>query len=383
MSQAEPQSTHARPRRVLVLGSYAPSLTLFRGTMLAEMAARGHQVVAAAPAIDEAIAAELRRIGAEPVSVELSNASLNPLGMLRSYRALRRLIRQHRPDLILAYTIKPVILAALAGRAEGVPRIASLITGLGFAFTGDKLTGKRRLVRQVAASLYRQAIARSDVVMFQNRDDQATFRDLAILPPGKPSQVVDGSGVDIEHFAPAPLPQDISFLMIARLLKDKGVREFAVAAHRIRSEHPDVRVSLVGYLDPSPDSIRPEELEMMKAGGVDFLGKLDDVRPAIAGCRVYVLPSYREGTPRSVLEAMAMGRAIVTTDAPGCRETVIEGKNGFLVPVQDSEALYRAMKRFVDDPGLAETMGAQSRRYVESRYDARKVAADILEHLEL
>ncbi|WP_114953008.1 glycosyltransferase family 4 protein [Sphingosinicella terrae] len=384
MPQQTPIPGHRPPsQRVVVLGSYAPSLTKFRGPMLAAMAARGHQVVAAAPAIDAATAAELRGLGVEPVSIEISNASLNPVGMWRSYRALRRLLRARRPDLILSYTIKPVILGALAGRVEGVARIASLITGLGFAFTGENVVGRRRMVRQVAASLYRQAIVRSDIVLFQNRDDQATFRSLGILPEHAGSAVVDGSGVDIEQYALARLPAETSFLMIARLLKDKGIREFAIAANRIRREHPEVRVSLVGYLDPSPDSITPEELETIKAGGIEFLGKLDDVRPAIAGCRVYVLPSYREGTPRSVLEAMAMGRAVITTDAPGCRETVIDGTNGYLVPVQDAEGLYHAMKKFVLDPALAEHMGMESRRIAEQRYDARKVSADILGHLGL
>lgn len=377
------QDRSVRSRRILLFASYAPSLVNFRGPLIAAMLSRGHEVVAAAPAMDETTAGHLRRLGAQPVSIRLINASLSPMGLLRSYREARGLIRSHRPDLILSYTIKPVIVGALAGRAEGVRTVVSLITGLGFAFTGDRVSGRRLLIRRVAAFLYRLAIARSDVVLFQNRDDQQMFRELAVLPAGKDSAVVDGSGVDVDHFAPAPLPAGTAFLMIARLLRDKGIREFAIAANRIRTEHPEVRAALVGYLDPSPDSITPEELERIRAGGVEFLGKLEDVRPAIADCTVYVLPSYREGTPRSVLEAMAMGRAIITTDAPGCRETVVDGSNGLLVPVQDADALYRAMKRFVLEPGLAAQMGEESRRMAERRYDARKVAAAVLKHVGL
>jgi len=166
--------------------------------------------------------------------------------------------------------------------------------------------------------------------------------------------------------------------MIARLLRDKGIREFAVAASRLRREHPEIPVALAGYLDPSPDSLTQRELDELVATGIHFHGKLEDVRPAIAESSVYVLPSYREGTPRSVLEAMAMGRAIVTTDTAGCRETVTDGVNGFLVPVRDADALYSAMKRFVADPALAARMGAQSRRIAEERYDAREVSAEIL-----
>jgi glycosyltransferase involved in cell wall biosynthesis len=171
--------------------------------------------------------------------------------------------------------------------------------------------------------------------------------------------------------------------MIARLLWDKGIREFAAAAKRLRREHPEVPIALVGYLDPSPDSLSESELAALVAAGVDFKGKLEDVRPAIAECSVYVLPSYREGTPRSVLEAMAMARAIVTTDAPGCRETVKDGINGFLVPPGDADALYEAMVRFIERPELAAEMGARSREIAERRYDARKVSADIIRHVGL
>ena len=384
--ETEPAGSGAEQRaarRVLILGSYAPSLLNFRGPLIAALVARGHRVLAAAPAIDDATASRLRALGAEPLSVGLSNSSLSPLQMMRSYRALRRLLRAERPDVILSYTIKPVIIGALAGRAEGVGRVVSLITGLGFALTGERIGMKRRAVRAAAAFLYRRAAARSDLILFQNPDDLADFRRLKLLPVGARAQVVDGSGVDIEHFAPAPLPPKPAFLMIARLLWDKGIREFAAAARRLRAEHPEVPIALVGYLDPSPDSLTRSELDALIAAGVDFKGRLDDVRPAIAACSVYVLPSYREGTPRSVLEAMAMGRAIITTDAPGCRETVVDGANGILVPPGDADALHAAMKRFIAAPQLAGPMGAESRRLAEFRYDARKVSADIIRHAGL
>ena len=367
-------------RRVMILGSYAPSLLNFRGPLIAALCARGHRVLAAAPDIGEATASGLRAIGAEPLSLRLSNVSLSPLSMLKSLRDVRRLLRAHRPDLLISYTIKPVILGAMAGRALGVPRIVSLITGLGFAFTDEGGGPGRRFVRFVASRLYRMALARSDMILFQNRDDQALFRELGLLPADRPTAVIDGSGVDIDLFAEAPLPAGPAFLMIARLLRDKGIREFAAAAKRLRRTHPEVPIALVGYLDPSPDSLTEAELAELVACGIEFHGKLDDVRPAISDCSVYVLPSYREGTPRSVLEAMAMGRAIITTNAPGCRETVVDGVNGLLVPVRDADTLYSAMERFVLDPEMAPRMGAESRKLAERRYDARKVSADIIRH---
>lgn len=382
MGQAQ-EAVDPRPRRVMLLGSYAPSLVNFRGPLIAALKARGHEVLAAAPDMDEATALALRSLGAEPLSLRLSNASLNPLAMLRSLAELRRLLRRRRPDILISYTIKPVILGAFAGRAAGIATIVSLITGLGFAFTGKGGDLKRRLARGAASRLYRAALKRSDLVLFQNKDDQALFRELGLLAPGARTEIVDGSGVDTSHYAPSPLPPGASFLMIARLLRDKGIREFAEAAKRLRREHPEIPVALVGYLDPSPDSLTQVELDELVECGITFHGKLEDVRPAFADCSVYVLPSYREGTPRSVLEAMSTGRAIITTDAPGCRETVIDGVNGLLVAPRDAGALYTAMLRFVAEPGLAAAMGEQSRRIAETRYDARKVSADMLRHIGL
>jgi glycosyltransferase involved in cell wall biosynthesis len=365
-------------RKVLVLGSFAPSLVHFRGSLISAMVHEGNEVAAAAPAIDEATAKQLRALGAEPREVSLSNASLNPFGLIRSVGLVRRLIREVRPDVILAYTVKPVVAAALAGRSERVAKIVSLITGAGYAFTGGR--EPKRLVSRAAASLlYRAALKRSDVIIFQNRDDERLFRDLRLVPRDRATHIVNGSGIDLEHFALVGLPRRPAFLMISRLLKDKGIREFAEAAKRLKAEHPDVPIALVGFLDPSPDSLTQAELDDLIRCGIDFKGRLADVRPAIADCSVYVLPSYREGTPRSVLEAMAMGRAIITTDAPGCRETVSDGVNGFLVPTRDANALHDAMVRFVNDPGLAASMGAESRKIAERKYDVREINRTMLQ----
>ena len=182
-------------------------------------------------------------------------------------------------------------------------------------------------------------------------------------------------------FSVASLPSGPPcFLLIARLLGDKGVREYAQAARRIRELHPSVRCLLVGWIDTNPDAIAQHELDAWVAEGtLEFLGRLADVRPAIAACSVYVLPSYREGTPRTVLEAMAMGRAVITTDAPGCRETVANGVNGFMVPVQSADALEQAMLKFVHNPDLAARMGLRARQVAENKYDIHKVNTVMLQ----
>lgn len=361
-----------------MFGSLALSLINFRGPLIAELVARGHRVFALAPDIDEGVAGQLRALGAEPVSIRLGRTSLNPFGAMATLRDLTRALRAIGPDIVFAYTIKPIILGAAAARAARVPRFVCLVTGLGYAFTGGR-EPKRLLSRMIGKRMYKRAFRQSVLAVFQNPDDLGEFRRLGLLPPSLRTLLVAGSGVDVDHFAPAPLPAGASFLMIARLLKDKGMREFAKAAERLKAERPDVRIGLVGFLDTSPDGIGQAELDRLVAAGIDYRGLQLDVRPAIAEHSVYVLPSYREGTPRSVLEAMAMGRPVITTDAPGCRETVVDGVNGLLVPVKDWEALYRAMRRFVDDPAPIAPMGAQSRRLAEEKFDVRKVNAALLD----
>lgn len=362
-------------RTVVVLGSYAPSLILFRGPLIEALVGRGYRVVAMAPAIDDKVAGKLRALGAEPRQVDLVNASLNPLATLKSVAALRRIFAEVGPHAVLSYTIKPVTLGSLAAAAAGVPKIIALITGLGFAFIPGA-GAKRRIGRAVATFLYRRALRKAHVVIFQNPDDRQFFTDHKLLL-GKEAHVVNGSGIDLAHFTPAPLPSEPRFLMIARLLGDKGVREYAEAAAALKKRHPQVKFGLVGYFDPSPDGITQEEFERWN-GAVDFLGKLDDVRPALADASVYVLPSYREGTPRSSLEAMAMGRPIVTTDAVGCRETVEDGVNGFLVDVRSADSLAAGMEKFIRDPSLMVPMGAASRRLAERKFDVHRVNEAIL-----
>ena len=328
--------------------------------------------------MDAATGAALRALGARPRELRVTNQSLNPFDMWRALVKLRRLLREDPADVLISYTIKPAVLGAIAGAAEGVPLVISMITGAGYAFAGGR-NPKQLFARAAATQLYRIALHRSDLVVFQNPDDEALFGELGMIAPGQNVCRTNGSGVDLEHFRPTPLPPEPSFLMIARLLKTKGIREFAAAAARLKSEYAEVPVHLVGYIDSSPDSISEAELRRIVDSGIQFHGRLDDVRPAISRCSVYVLPSfYREGVPRSVLEAMAMGRAIITTDAPGCRETVADGVNGLLVQPRDPDALYEAMVRFVREPALAARMGKQSRKIAESKFDVDRVNAYLL-----
>jgi glycosyltransferase involved in cell wall biosynthesis len=307
----------------------------------------------------------------------------NPLADLSTLFALRRLMRALKPGHVLAYTIKPVIYGLLAARLASVPNRFALITGLGYAFTGEA-TGLRGALRAVVRRLYALSLRGAHKVFFQNPDDRELFLSLGIVGKATPTAIVNGSGIDVSAYAVAPLPQGADFLLIARLLGDKGVREYVEAARKVRAQHPEASFSLVGWIDGNPDAIAQGELDAwVNEGAIRYLGRMDDVRPALAACSVYVLPSYREGTPRTVLEAMAMGRPVITTDAPGCRETVKDGDNGFLVPVKSVDALAEAMLRFIREPALREAMGRRSREVAEDKYDVHKVNAVMLRAMGL
>jgi glycosyltransferase involved in cell wall biosynthesis len=371
---------------VMVIGSQARSLVNFRGPLVKALHEHGHRVIAAAPSLSEDLdcVEQLARMGAECRDIPLSRTGLNPVADLRLLGELVRIMRAAQPQAALGYTAKAAIFGSIAAAIAGVPRRYALITGLGYAFTaGGGL--KRRLVRSVLMRLYRAALSRTTKVFFQNRDDAQEFRDLGLIPPALPVVIVNGSGIDLDRFAPAPLPPPpLKFLLVARLLSAKGIREYAEAAAIVRARFPQVEFHLVGGLDSNPDAIPLREVEQWRADGrLVWHGEVADVRPYLAAAHVFVLPSYREGTPRSVLEAMGMGRAVITTDAPGCRETVVDGDNGFLVPTHAVSPLVEAIERFVHDPALVERMAERSLDIARAKYDVHKVNAAMLQEMEL
>ncbi|KQZ79835.1 glycosyl transferase [Rhodanobacter sp. Root561] len=359
--------------RFFLLASFPDSIIAFRGALISRLVQAGEEVHVAAPGMlsGSPVRSTLEAGGIVVHDLTLDRTGTSALGDLLLVFRLYRLFRRVRPDAILGYTIKPVIYGTLAAWIARVPERFALITGLGYAFTGARNSFLISLIRRI----YGLALGRATKVFFQNPDDRALFQERGILPLSIPAVVVNGSGIDIRAFNLEPLPgKGAVFLMIGRLLGDKGVREFVAAARLIRILHPVARFQLVGWIDENPDAISKSELnEWVAEGVIEFLGRLEDVRSAIAGCNVYVLPSYREGTPRTVLEAMAMGRPVITTDAPGCRETVTNGENGFLVPVGSVDALVTAMLRLIEDRALLIRMGGRSRQIAEEKYDVHKV----------
>lgn len=373
-------------RSIALISSSAYSLANFRGPLIAALAGAGVKAWALAPDFDAGSRARMTALGAEPVDIALDRAGMRPLRDLADFRRLAGTLRRLRPDATFAYFIKPVIYGSLAARRAEVPRRFALMAGMGYAFTPGEGRGgaKRALLRRVATRLLKRGLGACETVFFNNGDDLAQLAEAGLIDPAK-GVVLGGTGVDLTHFAPAPpVSAPLRFLMIARLLREKGVAEYAEAARIVRAAHPAVEFHLAGDVDANPGALTRAEVAAWQAeGAIRWHGHVDDVRPLIAQSSVYVLPSWREGKPRSTQEAMAMGRPVVTTEAVGCRDTVEEGVNGYKVPVRDPAALAAAMLRFVEAPERVATMGAESLRLAREMFDVDRINARILEALGL
>lgn len=366
---------------ILLCASHAESLINFHGPFIRDLQAAGHRVSASAPQISSNVRQWLTEIGVNVYSTNLVRNNTNVIGDLRYLVAMISLLREIKPDLLLTYTIKPNIWGAFAARIAGCRSVA-MITGLGYFFTDLGETRiRQRVVGRLVRILYRQAATYNWKLIFLNVDDRESFVAAGCLPDRSKTVMMKGTGIDLKHYVPVPLPESPTFLMIARLLRAKGVREYAIAAADVKRKYPKAKFYLLGARDTGPDALSSNEFEMLLKQGVEWLGEATDIRPHMESARIYVLPSYREGTPRSTLEAMAMGRPVITTDAPGCRETVIDGENGFLVPVRDPNALARAMVQLINEPGLCEEMGRASLTLARDRFEVGAVNAELMRDL--
>ncbi|GMM91787.1 glycosyltransferase family 4 protein [Qipengyuania sp. MTN3-11] len=361
--------------RIAMITSGASSIPNFRGPLIRYLCERGHEVIAMAPDWTDDLRARTRAAGAEVMDISLDRAGIRPFRDAADLWRLKRQLAASNVDVVLSYFVKPAIFGSLAARAAGIPRRVAMIEGLGYLFTedGERATLKRKMLSAVAKVLFRLGLRAADRVVFLNREDAALFADMRLVEPAKVA-MLGAIGVDLTQLRPTPAPvSPVTFLMMGRLLWQKGVREYIAAARKVRSVHPQTRFVLLGDRDANPTSVGLEELiGWVDEGVIEWPGHVDNVPEWVAGASVFVLPSYyREGVPRSSQEAAALGRAIITTDSVGCRETVQDGRNGFLVPVRSPDALAEAMTRFVEHPDLIVSMGARSREFAEERFDAR------------
>lgn len=358
---------------IVMTANAAWNIWNFRRALVQALIADGHQVTILTP-FDDALPA-LQKLGCRAVPLEMSLKGLNPVEDLKLIRRFGQIFRTEKPDVILSYTIKNNIFGALAARTLPVLFMPN-VTGLGTAF----LSGK--FLRSIAELLYRRAFRTLPVVFFQNDDDRKLFVERGLIWPDQ-AILLPGSGVDLEHFLPAPYPtadEPPIFLMIARLLRDKGVVEFVDAARRVKAQRPDVRFQLLGAIAAENRSaIDAETLQgWVREGVVEYLGTTADVRPAIAKSSCVVLPSYREGAPRTLIEASAMARPLVSTDVPGCRAVVQDGVTGLLCTPKDARSLADRLNQILDLSVMArEAMGRAGRSRMVRFYDQNILISEV------
>ncbi len=358
-------------RKVVVLSSHTPSLFWFRMDMMKEFLARGWKVYAIAnEAVDE-WSEKFSEQGIEYRQISIQRNGMNPIKDIKALNSIKKVLSEIGPDKIFAFQAKTVIYGSIAANLLGIFEVYPLIAGMGSVFLNHG--AKAKIVRTILTTEYRIALKRCPAVFFQNNDDESVFRQYRILRNQR-TVMLHGSGVNTEKFSVSQIPLPPVFICISRLIRDKGVGEYLNACREIKRKHHYIRCLLVGPYDTNPTAITPEEIqEFVVDGSIEYFGETDDVRPFLSQSSVFVLPSYREGTPKTNLEAMACGRAVITTDAPGCRETVNDGENGFLVPVKDIKALAERMEWFIDHTDEIERMGKIGRKMAEAIFDVRKV----------
>ena len=342
----------------------------FRSGLIRRLMTEGYDVSVLAPA--DAHSESLLTMGCRYVPISMDNKGANPLrdlGLMRRYHgALSRI----RPIAYLGYTIKPNVYGSLAAQALGIPAINN-VSGLGTAFI------RNTWLTPVVKQLYRTAFRRSGMVFFQNGDDRSLFIQHKLVVPER-TAVLPGSGIDLTRFNPSPTaprpPGARHFLLIARLLWDKGIGEYVEAARHARARYPGCRFQILGFLDvENRTAVSRADVEgWVREGTIDYLGSTDDVRPFIESADCIVLPSYREGTARTLLEAAAMGKPLIATDVPGCNNVVAHGENGYLAQVRSAADLAQQIETFAMLPSdRVAALGERSRAKVEREFDERIV----------
>jgi len=376
-------------KKIILFGNTPESLISFRGSLLKSFVDLGHEVYAISSTCNETQKQAIEDLGVKYCEIPFSRTGLNPFSDLKTIKSVYKVFKMIQPDILVSYALKPIFYGSLVAKYFKV-RHFPILVGLGYTagyiFSKEfKVLLKGKLIWPIISFFYRYSLSSSEKIFVYNKDIVSLFVKKGLIRSVKKTVLVNGSGVDVDHFYQSIPPKEISFLLIARLLSDKGLYEYVSAAEILKSKYKNISFKIVGFIDEeNPAAIKKDTLKKwIKDGLIEYLGKFEDVRPAIVDSSVYVLPSYHEGIPRSILEAMSMAKPIITTDTYGCRETVNEGVNGFLVPIKDSLSLARAMEKFIKEPNLIKSMGYESRKMAEDLFEASKINKIIIKNIGL
>lgn len=376
-----------KPKKVILIGTTGSSFYGFRADLIKKLVSGQHQVYAFTSEYSESCLEKIRTLGAIPICYELSRGGLNPFADIASTLDLVKKIKSIQPDVVFSYFAKPVIYGSIAAKIAKVPNIIGMLEGLGYTFTDqpEGQTSKTKLIRNVQLLLYRFAFPCVDKMIFLNPDDQHDLMQKYGLKVPE-IHVLGGIGLNLKDYEYSEAPTNpVKFIFIGRLLKEKGVFELIDAFRKVKSKYPHAHFTVLGAIDhQNMGALKQEQLDQfINEELFEYPGHVTNVQDWLTDSSVFVLPSYREGVPRSTQEAMAIGRPVITTDVPGCRETVVDGLNGFLVPKWDAEALANKMCYFIEHHEQINIMGLESYKIAQEKFDAEKINSKLVEIMGL
>lgn len=376
-------------KKIVLVGTAASSVLGFRANLIKALLAQGHRVYAFVSEYNQDELDKIEALGALPITYELNRGGLNPLVDIKVTYKLSKKIKQIDPDLVFSYFSKPVIFGTLAAKMARVPKVMGMLEGLGYTFTDQPqgLSKKTKLIKSLQVLLYKVALPQLDKLIFLNLDDPRDLLDKYKIKV-KWVEVLGGIGLDLQDYNYQPIlnfEPPINFIFVGRLLKEKGIYDFIDAAQIVKEKYPQIQFTVLGAIDASNlGALKKVELDkLISLNIVSYAGQVDNVKEWLVHSDVFVLPSYREGVPLSTQEAMAIGRAVITTDVPGCRETVVDGVNGFLVEKWNPQALAEKMIYFIKNPEKVAIMGYESNKIAQEKFDATEINKRLLVILDV
>lgn len=374
-------------KKIVFITTVASSIYGFRQPLIVELLKQGHHVYAFISEYTQPELEKIQAMGVIAIPYQLNRGGLNPFSDILATYKLAKKLEKIQPDLVLSYFAKPVIFGTFAAKMAGVSKIFAMLEGLGYTFTEqpEGLSRKAKIIRRIQVALYRLSLPLANKVIFLNPDDPKDLLEQYHIKV-KQVEILGGIGLDLSEYpySPVYVSENIRFLFIGRLLKEKGIHEFIAAAKQVRHRFPNTIFTVLGAIDEvNPGALSQQELDTyIQSGLIEYPGQVSNVVEWIMNSQVFVLPSYyREGVPRSTQEAMAIGRPVITTDVPGCRETVIDGVNGFLIPVWNSEKLAERMIYFIENSQEIGRMGNESYRIAQQKFDVSKVNQRLIQIL--